>query len=70
MKSERMPRRKWLQRPLRKITDMIISQWTEIDKVAHSPIPYIQMQVRAVAKHLLKRKGLNSMMSLQKVEIS
>ena len=38
-------------------SDMIINWWKELDKMAHSPIPFIQVRARALAEQFAKEEG-------------
>ena len=38
-------------------SDMIINRWKELDKMAHSPIPFIQVRARALAEQFAKEEG-------------
>ena len=38
-------------------SDMIINRWKELDKIACSPIPFIQARARALAEQFAKEEG-------------
>ena len=38
-------------------SDMIINWWKELDKIACSPIPFIQARARALAEQFAKEEG-------------